>query len=177
MTAGRRRLRLLYLPLMLVGIIGLAVHLVASGAGHGWLLLLLFAAVALSFSVKLARPFRRGGRRGMAEGFAGLEAELRTARAAEAMGDGGRAWHHLERAHVLSQAYSGPHVRVHWRMLLFALRHAQPREVLGRYRGSFSRLLGSWTGRAPRGNTGGASVGIFMPMPIPEDLAVLLREP
>ncbi|HVH17070.1 MAG TPA: DUF3703 domain-containing protein [Myxococcota bacterium] len=30
-------------------------------------------------------------------------------------------------------------------------------------------------GRAPRGNTGGADVGIFAPMEIPDDLASLLK--
>jgi len=36
------------------------------------------------------------------------------------------------------------------------------------------RAHGSWTGRAPRGNTGGADVGIFTPMEIPPDLRALL---
>jgi len=33
---------------------------------------------------------------------------------------------------------------------------------------------GSWLGRAPLGNTGGANVGIFTPMAIPEDLQRML---
>ncbi|HEX8434697.1 DUF3703 domain-containing protein, partial [Archangium sp.] len=36
---------------------------------------------------------------------AAFEAELRQAHEAEAEGELPRAWHHLERAHILSQAY------------------------------------------------------------------------
>lgn len=61
-------------------------------------------------------------------------------------------------------------------MFAFAWRRRDVRELLGQ----LSRLLlaapGSWTGRAPRGNTGGAGVGIFTPMEIPADLAALLSE-
>jgi hypothetical protein len=35
---------------------------------------------------------------------------------------------------------------------------------------------GSWTGRYPVGNTGGADVSAFRPMPIPEDLAKFLDD-
>ncbi|WNG18691.1 DUF3703 domain-containing protein [Cystobacter fuscus] len=105
---------------------------------------------------------------------AAFEVELRQAAEAEREGGLPRAWRHLERAHILSQAYAGPHVRVHCRMFAFGWRRGDVRELLGQ----LARLLvagpGSWLGRAPLGNTGGANVGIFTPMPIPEDLRVLL---
>ncbi|NMO19453.1 DUF3703 domain-containing protein [Pyxidicoccus fallax] len=105
---------------------------------------------------------------------AAFEAELREATASESRGEVARAWRHLERAHVLSQAYAGPHVRVHCRMFAFGWRRRDARELMGQ----LARILvagpGSWLGRAPLGNTGGANVGILTPMPIPEDLRALL---
>ncbi|XXF75190.1 DUF3703 domain-containing protein [Myxococcaceae bacterium GXIMD 01537] len=106
-----------------------------------------------------------------------FEQELSRAVESELRGERGSAWNHLERAHILSQAYAGPHIRVHWRMFTFAWRAWDPRELLGQV----PRLLlagpGSLLGRAPLGNTGSANVGIFTPMAIPEDLLALLREP
>lgn len=102
--------------------------------------------------------------------------ELVEATQAEGEGDRESAWRHLERAHVLSQAHALPHVGVHLRMLTFAWRRGNVREVLGQ----LPRLLlagpGSLLGRAPRGNTGGANVGIFAPMSIPDDLQELLQD-
>ncbi|MCY1076844.1 DUF3703 domain-containing protein [Archangium lansingense] len=105
-----------------------------------------------------------------------FERELRQSAEAEARGDLPTAWTLLERAHILSQAHAGPHLWVHWRMFTFAWRRRNMHELLGQV----PRLLlagpGSLLGRAPLGNTGGASVGIFTPMPIPEDLQALLRD-
>lgn len=101
---------------------------------------------------------------------------LREARAAERAGALARAWGHLERAHVLSQAHAWPHVHVHARMLGFAVRRVDLRELLGQLPRLLLAAPGSWTGRAPRGNTGGARVGIFTPMSIPADLQRLLDE-
>jgi hypothetical protein len=102
--------------------------------------------------------------------------ELTAARRAECEGDLARAWRALERAHVLSQAYAGPHLRVHARMFAFAWRRRDLRELLGQLPRLLLAAPGSWTGRAPRGNTGGADVGIFTPMQIPADLESLLRQ-
>ena len=102
-----------------------------------------------------------------------LEA-LTVARRAERENDLARAWRHLERAHVLSQAYAWPHVCVHGRMLGFAWRRRDGRELLGQLPRLLLAAPGSWTGRAPRGNTGGADVGIFMPMEIPAELQAVL---
>lgn len=105
---------------------------------------------------------------------AAFEAELREAHHSELRGDVSRAWRHLERAHVLSQEYAGPHVRVHCQMFAFGWRRRDVRELVGQ----LARILvagpGSWLGRAPLGNTGGANVSILTPMPIPEDLRALL---
>jgi hypothetical protein len=56
------------------------------------------------------------------------EAELLAAEKAEAQGNATAAFSHLERAHVLGQASTAEHVRVHWRMLLWGLRQRSLRE-------------------------------------------------
>lgn len=106
---------------------------------------------------------------------AAFEAELRLAREAEASGDQERAFRHLERAHVLSQAHAWPHLVVHGRMLIAGVKRRDAREVLGQLARLALAAPGSWLKRAPRGNTGGANVGIFTPMPIPDDLRALLE--
>lgn len=105
---------------------------------------------------------------------AAFDRELEAARRAESSCDFAVAWTRLERAHVLSQSFARPHVGVHLRMAAFAWRRRNLREILGQVPRILLAAPGSWTGRAPRGNTGGAEVGIFMPMEIPEDLREIL---
>lgn len=80
-------------------------------------------------------------------------------------------FHHLERAHVLGQASTREHVRVHWRMFRWALRERDAREATGQ----LLRIVGAATktaiGFVPHGNTGGANVSPFRRMPIAPDLA------
>jgi len=104
-----------------------------------------------------------------------FEAELREAAEAESRSELARAWRHLERAHVLSQAHAWPHVRVHWHMLAFGWRRRDAGELMGQVARLLVAAPGSWLGRAPLGNTGGANVGILTPMPIPEELRALLN--
>ena len=106
-----------------------------------------------------------------------FEAELVVAKVAEARGDVRVAWRSLERAHVLSQAFAGPHLRVHLSMAAFAWRRWDVRELLGQLPRLLLAAPGSWLGRAPKGNTGGSDVGIFTPMEIPKDLQSLLDRP
>jgi hypothetical protein len=106
-----------------------------------------------------------------------FEQELRQAVACEMRGELDSAWNHLERAHILSQAHAGPHIQVHWKMFTFAWRTRDVRELLGQLPRILLAGPGSLLGRAPLGNTGGTDVGIFTPMPIPQDLEALLRDP
>ncbi len=105
-----------------------------------------------------------------------VAAELRAASAAEALGQAGVAFAHLERAHVLGQAATVEHVRVHWRMLLWGARQRRARECLGQV----LRLAGAATktafGLVPHGNTGGANVNPLRRMPVPPDLAALIAK-
>ncbi|EAU62246.1 DUF3703 domain-containing protein [Stigmatella aurantiaca] len=105
-----------------------------------------------------------------------FDQELRASTEAEARGELAASWRFLERAHILSQAHAWPHLRVHGAMFAFAWRRRDLRECLGQWPRLLLAAPGSWLGRAPRGNTGGANVGIFTPMPIPADLQEWLRE-
>lgn len=104
-----------------------------------------------------------------------FERELLGAFEASRAADYDRAFHHLERAHIVGQRVTTRHVRVHWLMLKYGLVLRRPREVLGQLvrivaAALFSRI---WV---PIGNTGGANVSAMRPMPIPDDLRHLLEE-
>lgn len=105
-----------------------------------------------------------------------VESELSAARRAEAAGEPQLAFQHLERAHVLGQAATLHHVRVHLRMLAWGWRRRSAREIFGQ----ITRVIGAATktalGWVPTGNTGGANVSPFRPMPVPPDLARHLAE-
>jgi hypothetical protein len=98
---------------------------------------------------------------------------LEIAAAADAPGPSAR-FRHLERAHVLGQASTWEHVRVHAHMLAHAWRHRDSREIAGQ----LIRLLGAaaltGVGMVPTGNTGGADVSSLRRMAIPPDLAKLI---
>jgi hypothetical protein len=101
--------------------------------------------------------------------------EREAARTARGTGDVAGEWGHLERAHILSQPLVVPHTRTHLAMVGYGVRRHDRREVAGQ----LLRLLlagpGSVTGRYPVGNTGGADVSAFRPMPVPEDLRSVLE--
>ena len=100
--------------------------------------------------------------------------ELEAADAASAAGSWATAFAHLERADVLGQAITVDHTRVHWRMLKLGWKRRDAAEVFGQ----IIRIIGAATKTAfgiyPKGNTGGANVYFFKPMPIPEDLQKIL---
>lgn len=102
-----------------------------------------------------------------------FDQEWRLARAARLAGELDRAFHHLERAHVLGQRRTVRHVRTHLAMLHVGWLRGDLREIIGQASrvvaaALFSRL---WV---PSGNTGGANVSAFRPMPVPPDLQALL---
>ncbi|HLL11909.1 MAG TPA: DUF3703 domain-containing protein [Rubrivivax sp.] len=102
-----------------------------------------------------------------------VQHELDIAACHEARGDFRAAFVHLERAHVLGQASTVEHVRVHWAMLHWALRQRAAAEAAGQAWRLAGALLKTWLW-VPVGNTGGAAVSGFKPMPIPADLQRLL---
>lgn len=84
------------------------------------------------------------------------------------------AWHHLERAHILSQPLVWLHTRVHITMLVLAVRTADLREIEGQIIRLALAGIGSAMGSYPVGNTGRSNVPLAEPMPIPNDLEGIL---
>lgn len=102
--------------------------------------------------------------------------ERAQAREAKTRGDLSGEWQHLERAHILSQPMPGPHVQTHVAMLGYAWRRRDRHELLGQLFRLVVAAPGSWTGRYPVGNTGGADVSAFRVMSMPDDLQALVEE-
>jgi hypothetical protein len=105
-----------------------------------------------------------------------ISGNLAAAKEARLRADWRACWQLLEDAHVLSQPWVWPHVRVHGSMLVTGWKARDVREV----RGQILRLLAggpaSAVGRYPVGNTGRARVSAIKPMPIRPDLAAILTK-
>lgn len=104
-----------------------------------------------------------------------IEFELELANSLAKTADFNSAFYHLERAHVLGQASTYQHTRIHWRMFRLAIRQRSAREIWGQ----IVRLIGASTktpfGIYPVGNTGGANVWFFKSMPVPPDLREIMN--
>ncbi|MFE5767750.1 DUF3703 domain-containing protein [Streptomyces sp. NPDC056485] len=103
---------------------------------------------------------------------AAFEAELERAR--DCAPDTAAMWDALERAHIISQAWAWPHTRAHWHMFRLALHCRDRAETVGQVVRILVAGAGSVSGRVPHGNTGRTAAGLLTPMPLPEDLRVLL---
>lgn len=106
-----------------------------------------------------------------------VTSEVRAAAAEEAMGRISKSFRRLERAHVLGQASTVQHVRVHVQMLLWAVRHRVLRAAVGQV----LRIVGAATktamGWVPTGNTGGSNISPFKTVPVPAHLQEVLGGP
>ncbi|MEO6469434.1 MAG: DUF3703 domain-containing protein [Acidimicrobiia bacterium] len=102
--------------------------------------------------------------------------DLRAAATAAIAGETNTAWRLLEEAHVLSQPWAWPHVKVHAVMLRLGWRTRDRREVTGQMVRMVVAGPGSLTGRYPEGNTGRARVSATQPMPVPHELRALLDQ-
>jgi hypothetical protein len=100
-----------------------------------------------------------------------VDAELRAAEL-----DAAHGFAHLERAHVLGQASTREHVRVHWRMLRWAWRHRDARELAGQALRIVGAATKTFVGLVPAGNTGGANVSAVRPMPLDPELASIIEK-
>lgn len=106
-----------------------------------------------------------------------IDADLRTSRNVAQAGESDQAWAMLEEAHVLSQPWAWPHLRVHLAMLGLGWRERDRREVAGQLVRLVLAAPGSATGRYPVGNIGRATVPATQPMEIPAELRELLEMP
>ena len=105
-----------------------------------------------------------------------IDAEVEKAKMLMSENDFEAAFRHLERAHILGQAITYEHTRVHFLMLKVGWKRKDFREIFGQ----ILRLAGASTktpfGLYPTGNTGGANVSPFKPMPVPDDLQLILKQ-
>jgi Protein of unknown function (DUF3703) len=103
-----------------------------------------------------------------------FEKELQLSRSTFSKGYLKEAWRHLERAHILGQAWPLQHTKAHWRMICFAFRIKNTKEILGQIPRLLVGGVKSFVGEIPVGNTGGADVPPLKPMEIPNDLKAIL---
>ena len=83
---------------------------------------------------------------------------------------------HLERAHVMGQASTREHVRVHWHMMCWAWRHRDAKEFAGQLLRITGAATKTFIGMVPSGNTGGSNVSAVKPMPIDPELAAIIQK-
>lgn len=86
------------------------------------------------------------------------------------------AFRSFERAHVIGQFWIGPHLASHWEMLRIGWLRYDVREIVGQLLRLALVVPGTLLGRLPEGNTGGANVSAFQPMPIDPELRRQLGE-
>lgn len=91
-------------------------------------------------------------------------------------GDLSSAWSHLERAHVIGQAYPWPHTYVHWKMLQFGFSIKSWKEVLGQIPRLLVGSVKSFVGKIPVGNTGGANIPPLKPLPIDPEIMEMFEK-
>lgn len=104
-----------------------------------------------------------------------VQAELNAAELADTSGRAAVAFGHLERAHVLGQAATAEHVRVHWQMLRWAVRHRRTGEAAGQLWRLAGASLLTWCGWVPDGNTGGTNVSGLRRMAVPAELQQVIE--
>lgn len=101
---------------------------------------------------------------------AAFEKELALARELVARNELELGQAHLERAHVLGQAFAWPHARTHGWMLRVEVRRGRPRAALGQAVRIVLGVVGSLVGIVPVGNTGGSDIRMFARLPIAPEL-------
>ena len=105
-----------------------------------------------------------------------VDAEIDKASSFVKSNDLTNAFRHLERAHVIGQTVTIEHTRVHWLMLKIGWKKRDVREIFGQV----FRIIGASTktplGVYPTGNTGGANVSPFKPLPVPDDLQKIIEK-
>jgi hypothetical protein len=105
---------------------------------------------------------------------AAYESEIAFARQLMARDELRQGLLHLERAHVIGQAFVVPHARSHWLMLKLELRRKRPYAAFGQVLRIVLGALGSAVGVVPVGNTGGSDISMFKRLPIAPDLQDIL---
>ena len=105
-----------------------------------------------------------------------FQKELNDYKAAILHNDLHAAWRHLEKAHVIGQAYPYEHSYVHWKMFLFGVKIKNTKEIIGQIPRLLVGGVKSFVGKIPVGNTGGANVPPLKPLPIEEEIVDIFRK-
>ncbi len=105
---------------------------------------------------------------------AAFDSEITLAKKHIAVGELEQGFVHLERAHVIGQAFVVPHVRSHWLMLEVEIRRKRPVAAFGQLVRIVLGALGSAVGVVPVGNTGGSDISMFKRLPIAPELQDLI---
>jgi hypothetical protein len=87
-----------------------------------------------------------------------------------------QAWRHLEKAHVIGQAYPFKHTYVHWKMLQFGIKIKSLKEVIGQVPRLLIGGVKSFVGKIPVGNTGGANIPPLKTLPIDQEIIEIFEK-
>jgi Protein of unknown function (DUF3703) len=85
------------------------------------------------------------------------------------------AWQKLERAHIIGQPWAVEHTISHWKMLLFAFKIKNTKEIIGQLPRLFIGGIKSYVGKVPTGNTGGSNVHPLKKMEISDDILQIMN--
>lgn len=86
------------------------------------------------------------------------------------------SWKHLERAHIIGQAYPLEHTYVHWEMLKFGIKIKNTKEIFGQIPRLLVSGIKSFVGKIPVGNTGGANIPPLKSLPIGDDILAMFKQ-
>ncbi|MGB8326384.1 MAG: DUF3703 domain-containing protein [Steroidobacteraceae bacterium] len=100
--------------------------------------------------------------------------EIALAKELIAKGELEAGFRHLERAHIIGQAFVVPHAYSHCLMLNVELRRRRAVAALGQVARIVLGILGSAVGVVPVGNTGGTDVSMFTRMAVAPELQQLV---
>jgi hypothetical protein len=87
-----------------------------------------------------------------------------------------QAWQHLEKAHVIGQAYPFEHTYIHWKMLQFGIRIKSLKEVIGQIPRLLVGGVKSFVGTIPVGNTGGANIPPLKRLPVDPEIIKIFEK-
>ena len=87
-----------------------------------------------------------------------------------------QAWRHLEKAHVIGQAYPFQHSYVHWKMLQFGIKIKSLKEVTGQIPRLLIGGVKSFVGKIPVGNTGGANIPPLKSLTIDREIVEIFQK-
>jgi hypothetical protein len=100
--------------------------------------------------------------------------EITQAKELIAKGELEAGFSHLERAHIIGQAFVMPHAKSQWLMLKVEFRRTRVLAVFGQVVRIVLGVLGSAVGIVPVGNTGGTDISMFKRMPIEPELQSII---